>query len=134
MIFGSPKPISKIPAIGLVLLLALSFANTACEPAVRLTVNNQMNTDLMIITEALDQKGLNMRIRVLGNAPADQDTFLPQSLALMQVVIGWTVILKGEDTSGVILWQKSWLFEDFIELEDVGWKITISPETNQLPG
>ncbi len=130
----TPGLTSKQFAAGVLLLFALLITNTACEPAVRLTVTNQMNTDLTITTEALNKQGLSTRSRVLGTAPADQDTFLPQSLTLIQDAIGWTVVLKGEDASGTVVWQRSWLFEDFIKLKNVGWKITISPETNQLPG
>jgi hypothetical protein len=125
---------SKQFGTGLLLLLATLVTNTACEPAVRLTVTNQMGTDLTIINDALDRHGLVMRSRNLGSAPADQDTFLPQSMPLIQDAIGWTVVLKGEDGSGAVLWQRSWPFGDFVKLKDAGWKITVSPETNQLTG
>jgi len=134
MMFKPQRLANKQSAAGVLLLFAVLITNTACEPAVRLTVTNQMNTDLTITTEALNKQGLSMRTRELGSALADQDTFLPQSLNLIQDAIGWTVVLKGEDASGTVVWQRSWLFEDFVKLKNVGWKITLSPETNQLPG
>jgi len=44
--------------------------------------------------------------------------------------IGSTVVLKAEDPSGNIVRQRSWPFEEFWNLKDVGWKIVISPETS----
>ena len=131
---SSPGLTTRQFGIGLLLLFALLITNTGCEPAVRLTVTNQMGTDLTIINDALDRHGLVMRSRNLGSAPADQDTFLQSSLVLIQDVIGWTVVIKGLDSSDALVWQRSWPFEDFYKLKNVGWKITMSPETNHLPG
>lgn len=125
---------SKQFTAGMLVLSALLIMNTACAAPIRLTVTNRTDTDLTIVADALDRHGQVMRSRSLGSAPADQDTYLQNSLILIQDVIGWTVVLKGEDASVTVLWQRSWAFEEFLKLKDVGWKITLSPETNQLPG
>lgn len=130
----APGLATKQLAATLLISLAILITSTACEPAVRLTVTNQMGTDLTIVNDALDKHGQFMRSRNLGSAPADQDTFLQSSLVLIQDVIGWTVVIKGLDSSDAVVWQRSWPFEDFYKLKNVGWKITVSPETNQLTG
>jgi hypothetical protein len=43
------------------------------------------------------------------------------------------VIISAEDSSGNVVWQHTWTVEEFTKLGDIGWKIIISSETNQLP-
>lgn len=121
----------KICLLGLIIVLAASvLALTGCEPATRLTVENQMQTELKIIHQAIYQNGSRSVESVVGTVPQGQTVQLPGLFTLSQDIIGDIVLIKAEDPTGVVVWQKSWSFDDFLKLKDVGWKIVISPETS----
>lgn len=104
---------------------------TACERGAHLTVENRMPVDVTIIHDGINQSGAYLGGFPLGTVPAGQTvTLRKRTLGLRQDLIGWTVILKAEDPSGKIVWQKSWSFHEFLQLEKVGWRITVSPETS----
>ncbi len=120
-----------ICSLGLIVaLLANVLMLTGCEPATQLTVENRMATDVTIVIQRFDKGGAPSDSETLGTVPAGQTVELPALLTLSPDIIGWTVLLKAEDPSGNIVWQKKWPFEEFLKLEDVGWKIVVSPETS----
>jgi hypothetical protein len=104
---------------------------TACEPTAQLTVESKMPTNIVIVHEAINYKGVVFFRQELGTVPAGQTVKLQRYLLLNRDLVGWVVKLSAEDPSGKVVWQKTWDFEDFFKLEDVGWKIVVSPETNQ---
>ena len=112
-----------------VVLLASILMFTGCEPATRLTVENRMVTDVTVVIQRFDKGGAPSDSETLGTVLAGQTVKLPPLLTLSPDIIGWTVLLKAEDPTGNIIWQKIWPFEEFVKLEEVGWKIVVSPET-----
>lgn len=117
-------------ALIMIVLILTGSVITACEPATKLTVDNRMATQLTIIQEGIGEEGTRFDPVTLGIVPAGQTVELPTLIPLRRGFIGWTVLLKAEDPSGNIVWQKKWTFDEFLRLEEVGWKIVVSPETN----
>jgi hypothetical protein len=106
------------------------FVLTACDASTKLVVENRMPFDITIIHIAIDKQGEQSSRGELGTVPAGQTAKLQYAIFLRQDVAGWTILLKAQDPSGNIVWEKSWPFDEFLKLKDVGWKIVISPETN----
>lgn len=131
MTFNTPKPLNIVTAMVLVLLFAMLVTNTGCELVANLIINNQTNMPLTISDDALDKNWILMHSYVLGTALPGEETTM-SGLTIRRDIAGWTVRLKATDSNGEVVWQRDLSFEDFYKLEDVGWKITISPETNQL--
>ena len=96
---------------------------TACEEDAKLTVENQMSVDIMIIHVAINKQGEQSLREVLGTVPAGQTIKLQYAIFLRRSVAGWTVLLKAEDPSGDIVWEESWPFDEFLKLKDVGRKM-----------
>ncbi|MBM4462210.1 MAG: hypothetical protein FJ012_02590 [Chloroflexi bacterium] len=118
---------------GLVIAISvvLAVVAVACLGSARLTVENQMPVDLTIIHEPYGRDGkLSDVAVVLGMVPAGQTVKLDEPIVLSEGTAGWTVVLKAEDPSGQVIWQRSWSFKEFRELKKVGWKITIPPLTD----
>ena len=112
------------------ILLAIVLMVTSCEPAVRLSVENLMVTDVTIVIQRFDKDGAPSDSEILGTVPTGQTVKLPPLFTLSPDIIGWFVLLRDGDPAGNVVWQKSWPFEEFLKLRDVGWKIVISPETS----
>jgi hypothetical protein len=120
--------------LGLIAVLTattLLFASCVCiaEPGAWLTVENRFDFDVTIIREGIFSDGKHLEPRIMGVAPAEQ-TIETQGFFLRSGMIGETVIIKAENPSGNVVWQKSWLYDEFIKLEDVDWKIVVGPETS----
>ncbi|MBM4462211.1 MAG: hypothetical protein FJ012_02595 [Chloroflexi bacterium] len=113
-----------------ILAITMILAGSACQESVRLTVENQTSIDLTIMHEAYEKDGKTFDRVSLGMVPAGQTVKLHQWITLTRSTLGWTVVLKAEDPSGQVIWQRSWSFKEFLELKKVGWKITISPESD----
>jgi len=103
---------------------------TGCEPATQLTVENRMATQVTIIEEGINDEGIHFSPVTLGTVPSGQEVELPTIIPLRRGIIGWTMLIKAEDPSGNVVWHKSWSFDEFLKLKDVGWKIVVSPETS----
>ena len=110
-----------------VLFLVSILMLTACDPDARLTVENRLPTDIVIIHIDINSEGELFLQEELGTVPANQTTVMRYAIFLGN--LGETVIIKAQDPQGNIVWQKRWSDEDFWKLKDVGWKIVISPET-----
>ena len=110
-------------------LIAVSML-TACDGAVKLIIENKMQTDIVITHTAINKQGEQSPRGELGTVPSGQTEKLQYAIFLRQDVAGWEILLKAQDSSGMIVWQKRWSFEDFLKLKDVGWKIVVSPETS----
>ncbi|MFC2018021.1 hypothetical protein ACFLTQ_01800 [Chloroflexota bacterium] len=119
----------KAKMAGLVIVIAVFLAGVAvaCIGSARITVENQTSVDLTIIHEAYEKDGKTFDSYSLGMVPAGQTVKLDKAIVLSKDSAGWTVVLKAEDTSGKVIWQGVWFYEEFLDLEDVDWKITISP-------
>ncbi len=103
---------------------------TGCEPGAQLTVENQMTTEITVMSVRINESGTATDTATLGTVPPEQTLKLPAIFPLRPDIIGRTILIKTLDPSGNIVWQKSWTFEEFKKLKDVGWKIVVSPETN----
>jgi len=112
-------------------MVMLSTMLTACEKGARLIIENQTPTDVTIVHEGTF-KGRRVGGAILGTVPAGQTVQLRKILVLREGIIGEVVLLKAIDPSGNIVWRKTWFIRDFAKLEEVGWKITISPENSEL--
>jgi len=117
----------------IIVLIATMPLLVACEPGTHIIAENRMATEITVLHEAINSKGKVFYSTTWGKVPAGQTAEL-KLIMLSRDQIGSTVVLKAEDPSGNIVWQRSWPFEEFWKLKDVGWKIVISPETNsQVP-
>ncbi len=109
------------------ILIAGTILFASCDPVANVIVENRMPTDIVIIHESIDQQDKIVLHEELGRVSAQQTEQLRYAI--------WptnnTVLLKAEDPSGKVIWQKSWPGYEFFDLEDVGWKrkIVVSPET-----
>ncbi|MFC2018019.1 hypothetical protein ACFLTQ_01790 [Chloroflexota bacterium] len=120
----------KLKTAGIAILaiaVILAAAAGACEDSADLIIDNRTSVDLTIIHEALDKDGKLLHRVALGTVSAEQTAKMDQTITLRRDHIGWTVVLKAEDTSEQVVWQRTWSYEEFLDLEDVDWKITISP-------
>jgi hypothetical protein len=120
--------------LGLIAVLAattLLFASCACiaEPGASLTVENRFDFDVTIIHEGIYHEGEHSEPWIMGVAPAGQ-TVETHGFTLRPGIIGETVIIKAEDSSGNVVWEKSWPYDEFVKLKDVDWKIVVGPEAS----
>jgi len=67
----------------------------------------------------------------MGMIPAGKTKPLERGFMLRPSIIGYTITLMAKDPVGNVLWQKSWAYDEFIKLAEVGWKIVVGPETSQ---
>ena len=121
--------ICLLSLIAVLTATALLFTSCFCiaEPGARLNIENQFDFDVTIVQEAIHSNGEHYAESV-GIAPAGQ-TVETRVFMVRPGIIGETVIIKAEDPSGNVVWQKSWPYDEFIKLEDVDWKIVVGPET-----
>ena len=113
------------------LLLSLYVIVTAsCDGNARLTVENQMNTEIIIFHEDISGSGDSLIREEIGRVPANQTAEMQYDIFLG--TLGETVIIQAEDLQRNIIWQRSWTREEFLKINDVKWNIIVSPETNEL--
>ena len=86
---------------------------------------------LTITDDALDAKGALLHSYALGKVSPGEETAMG-GLTIRRDIAGWTIRLKATSSTGEIVWQKDISYEDFYKLQDVGWKITISTQMNQV--
>jgi hypothetical protein len=98
------------------------------EQSAYLTVDNRMPVDVTLTFYAIFQNGDHSAPEDLGTIPAGQ-TLRSRSIILGGIGAVPKVILKAEDPSGNVVWQKTWTGEEFVKLKDVEWKVVVSPET-----
>ncbi|MCP3685050.1 MAG: hypothetical protein GY861_20505 [bacterium] len=112
------------------MLLAISIMLLAgCEDIARITVDNQLSTNVTIVHEGIMKDGTYSDPNILGTVSAGQTVELKKSLHVRRDIIGYTVILKAEDPSGKTVWQTSWPYEEFKKFDNDGCKITIKPNS-----
>ena len=99
----------------------------ACEPCAELTIENRLDIDVTIVYGSIYSHGAYKESTV-AVVPAGQ-TAETLCITLSPDISGVTIILKAVDEDGNIVWEKSWSFEEFRELEEVDWKVVVSPET-----
>ena len=107
---------------------ALVFSG--CEPAARLTVENHFSTQVTIRWEATF-KSRPPNETYMGTVPAGETRQLEQGFLINPGDTGDIIKLTATDPSDKVVWQKTWTYEEFIKLEEVGWKIVVGPETSQ---
>jgi hypothetical protein len=117
--------------LGLIAMFAattLLFASCACiaEPGARLTVENRFDFDVTIVQEATRSNGEHYAESV-GIVPTGQ-TVETRVFMVSPGSLGETVIIKAEDSSENVVWEKSWPYDEFVKLKDVDWKIVVGPE------
>jgi hypothetical protein len=119
------RGILLLALVAIVMTVVPSLA--ACEPGARLIIENQLDIDVTIVHEAIFNNGSYDR-RVIAVVPAGE---MEETLGFMLSwdIIGNTILLEARDEADNIVWQKSWSFKKFLELEEVDWKIVVSPET-----
>lgn len=116
-------------SFGLIIVFLVSIVMlTACDPIAILTVENKMPTDIVVIHEDINREGESLLREEIGKVSANQTAKM--SYAIFLGNIGETVIIEAEGSLGNIVWQKSWSADEFLKLNDVGWKIVVSPETS----
>jgi len=120
--------------LGLIAVLtATTLLSTSClcivEPGAQLTIENRFDFDVTILHEGIYPDGRHTGLGTMCVAPAGQ-AIETRGFILGSGMIGETVIIKAEDPSGNVVWQKSWPYDEFIKLKDVDWKIVVSPETS----
>ena len=101
----------------------------ACEPGARLTAENRFPFDVTVTIQPIHEDGRPRVTGIVGIAPAGQTVVLERGVILNRGNMGDTVVLRAEDPGGKVVWEKSWPFDEFRKLEDVGWKIVIGPDT-----
>ena len=102
---------------------------SACEPGAKLIVENRFSTEVTIMYEGTFKTRPPERAN-WGIVPAGEVRPLAKGFWLNPHAVGYTIWLQALDQSGNVLWQKTWTFEEFVKLEDVGWKIVVGPETS----
>jgi hypothetical protein len=108
-------------------------------PEYRLVFENQMSVDVTIVNEDMNKNGEQFYQETLGTVPAGQTEKLTMvlpmpkghSLDSLNQTRVTTIQLKAEDPAGSVVWQKSWSKDEFWDLKKEGWRIVISPETNE---
>ena len=134
-LLGQPKFVTWVgrPIAFVVTLMVTVLVLTACiiEPSARVNVDNQMAIPVTIVHEGISEHGAHYSPVTLGTVPVGQTVTLPVVLILRRDIIGRTIVLRAQDSSGNVVWKKAWPFEEFVKLEQVGWKILVSPETSE---
>jgi hypothetical protein len=120
--------------LGLITVLtamALLSASCVCvaEPGAYLTVENRFDFDITIVHEGIYSEGQHSEPWIMGVVPAGE-TVKTHGFMISSGSLGETVIIKAEDPSGNVVWEKSWPYDEFVKLKDVDWKIVIGPETD----
>lgn len=102
---------------------------------------NQMPTDVTIADQKLNKDDKLISGETLGAVPAGQTENLTlvipapdmknRNVDTMKRSVVDSILVTAEDSAGSIVWQKSWSMDDFYALRKDGWRIVISPETDE---
>lgn len=114
-------------------VVSIMFLFVGCDPGTRLTVENRFTYDLTIIHQAEYNNGAKSMVSVVGTAPAGKTTKLKGVFMLSSDVIGDRIVLRGKDSSGLVVWEKTWEFKEFLKLKDEDWKIVVEPDETLSP-
>ena len=121
-------------------------ARSGCWPTPKdehrqLVFESQMAVDVTMVNQELNDKGEQVYEETLGSIPAGQTENLtlviptpnlkPRNADDFKRSVVATIQLNAKDPAGNAVWQKSWSMDDFWDLKKEGWRIVISPETDE---
>jgi hypothetical protein len=118
------------------------LARTSCVPNeadYHLVIESQIPTDVTVMNQEMNDEGEQIYEETLGSVPAGQTENLTLVMPLpkgrtvdsIKRSVVATIQLRAEDPVGNVVWQKAWSKEEFWDLKKEGWRIVISPETNE---
>jgi len=104
-----------------------------------LVIENRMPTDVTIVNQDLNDYDEQFYEETLGTVPAGQTEnvtmVIPfptgRTLDSYKRTHAATIQVKAKDPAGSVVWQKSWARSEFGWLHREGWRIVISPETDE---
>jgi len=110
----------------------MSVMLVACivEQSVHLNIENQLSTDITLNFYTSQQNGQLSVPRHLGVILTGQTGKTTGTIILGGIGAEPKVIIQAEDSSGRVIWQKTWTGEEFVKLKDTGWKIVVSSDTS----
>ena len=106
---------------------SLTISIAACEPGAELTFENRTNVDVSVFHEAVYLPSGNSRRIRLGDVPAGHIVKPEVVVVLLRSTAGDRLVFKAEDAAGRVIWQQTWSFEEFLDLERSDWYICICP-------
>jgi hypothetical protein len=112
--------------------ISMEFIGCIADTSIHLNIDNQLSTDVTLSFYTIMQNGNLTAIRNLGIIHADKTEETTGAFILGGLGLEPKVILEAHDQFGSLIWEKTWTGADFVKLKDLGWKVTISSETNQL--
>jgi hypothetical protein len=103
---------------------------SACvDYSVDLVVENRLTIDVKVVYSHHYNDGTVNFVHTSGNI-AIGSTGKVKTGIINGISTVPQIVLQAEDSSGKVVWQKTWTGEEFVKLKDVGWIIVISSETN----
>ena len=129
------KPIHFSLFVIVLAVLAIPLSACRVDYGAYLNVDNRFPVDVTLVLSITTQNGQYAKPFSLGIIPASQtkDTRWMWVYKRSDIGLFLKVLLEGEDSSGKVVWQKTWTGAEFVKLEDSGWKIVVSPETSDQP-
>jgi len=115
-----------------IVMVMLLIASNACivEHAAYLNIENGFLTDIIFTLKIATPDGDHSESWILGTVPAGETKDTPKSFIYGGIGLSPKLLLQGNETSGNLVWQKSWKGTEFLKLKNLGWKIKVSPETS----
>ena len=115
------------------ILISVIGLTSACDYSVELNITNQLSIDVKMVYsqyyKSFDSPTPYGSYVISDIIPAGQTGKLRTGI-INGISGAPKVVLKAEDPSGNVVWQKTWTGKEFGKLEDVGWKVEVSPETS----
>ena len=124
---------SKIVLISIIIISIISILAIACgESGPHLTVDNGTSEGLDVFIKYIVPSNDNPRwySEPLGTVPANQTVKLPKAIPVDK--LGVTMELDAVDSSGNVIYGRSWHTKDFLSLFNrLGWEVVINNDPNQ---
>jgi hypothetical protein len=111
-------------------MITIGTGSCIVEKSAFLIIENQMPRDVKILYSETFPDGKQSPRYSMDTVLAGNTTQMTRSIILGGIGALKNVVLQAEDSSGKVIWQKTWTGAEFVKLKDVGWKIVVSPETS----
>ena len=99
----------------------------SCEPGAEFTFENQTGVDVTVFHLGKYLPIGDNGYAEIGQVPAGETVKPVVGLILRRDIAGDIVVLEARDSSGNVIWQRSWPIKEFLKLKESNWYICICP-------
>jgi hypothetical protein len=99
----------------------------SCKPGAEFTFENQTGVDVTVFHLGKYLPIGDNGYAEIGQVPAGETVKPVVGLILRRDIAGDIVVLEARDSSGNVIWQRSWPIKEFLKLKESNWYICICP-------